>query len=208
MYTYCNQSVYIFLFVCYNVYMGDKLMKNYFIIHGSFGDSNEHYLPWLKKELEKEGEVIAVDFPVGKDNQNFENWSKVLDNFKNKINQETIFIGRSIAPIFIVKYLIKNNLKINKLISISGFNGFINIPDYDYVNKSFLMDSIDNFKEYANEIICIYSDNDPYVPYYLLDMFARCLANKVKVINGGGHFNADSGYGEKFEVVLKYIKEQ
>ena len=70
------------------------------------------------------------------------------------------------------------------------------------------MDSIDNFKEHANEIICIYSDNDPYVPYYLLDMFARCLANKVKVINGGGHFNADSGYGEKFEVVLKYIKEQ
>ena len=183
-------------------------MKNYFIIHGSFGDSNEHYLPWLKKELEKDGEVIAVDFPVGKDNQNFENWSKVLDNFKNKINQETIFIGRSIAPIFIVKYLMKNNLKIKKLISISGFNGFINIPDYDYVNKSFLMDGIDNFKEYANEIICIYSDNDPYVPYYLLDMFARCLANKVKVINGGGHFNSDSGYGEKFEVVLKYIKEQ
>lgn len=26
-------------------------MKNYFIIHGSFGDSNEHYIPWLKQKL-------------------------------------------------------------------------------------------------------------------------------------------------------------
>ncbi len=26
-------------------------MKNYFIIHGSFGDSHEHWLPWLQKQL-------------------------------------------------------------------------------------------------------------------------------------------------------------
>ena len=33
-------------------------MKNFFIIHGSFGaNSKEHYLPWLKNELEKLGEV-------------------------------------------------------------------------------------------------------------------------------------------------------
>ena len=183
-------------------------MKNYFIIHGSFGSSEEHYLPWLKKELSKHGEVISVDFPIGKDNQTFENWSKELEKFKNKINEETIFIGRSIAPIFIVKYLMKNNLKVKKLICISGFNGFINIPDYDYVNKSFLMDSIDEFKSHTKETVCIYSDNDPYVPYYLLDMFARCLASKVEIIKGGGHFNIDSGYGEKFEEILKYIEEQ
>ena len=28
-------------------------MRNFFIIHGSFGDSREHYLPWLKQNLEK-----------------------------------------------------------------------------------------------------------------------------------------------------------
>ena len=32
-------------------------MKNFFIIHGSFGNSKEHYLPWLKSKLEKLGEV-------------------------------------------------------------------------------------------------------------------------------------------------------
>lgn len=63
-------------------------MKNYFIIHGSFGDSHEHYLPWLKSQLEKSGEVVCVDFPIGVGVQNFESWSKVLDKYKNKINAE------------------------------------------------------------------------------------------------------------------------
>ena len=183
-------------------------MKNYFIIHGSFGNSIEHYLPWLKKELKKDADVIALDFPVGKDNQTFDNWSKVLDKFKDSINEDTIFIGRSIAPIFIVKYLMINNLKIDKLISVSGFNGFVNVCDYDYVNKTFLMDRIDGFKRHAKEVVCIYSDNDPYVPFYLLEMFARCLADKVKIINGGGHFNSDSGHGEKFEELLSFISEE
>ena len=30
-----------------------KMMRNYFIIHGSFGSSKEHFIPWLKAELEK-----------------------------------------------------------------------------------------------------------------------------------------------------------
>ena len=60
-------------------------MKNYFIIHGSFGDSKEHYLPWLKNELEKLGEVVCVDFPIGVGVQTFESWSKVLDQYKDKI---------------------------------------------------------------------------------------------------------------------------
>ncbi len=40
-------------------------MKNFFIIHGSFGNSKEHYLPWLKSKLEKLGEVVCEDFPIG-----------------------------------------------------------------------------------------------------------------------------------------------
>ena len=123
-------------------------MKKYFIIHGSFGDSNEHYIPWLKKELSKKGNVVCLDFPIGKDNQTYNAWERTLLKYKDEINEDTIFIGRSIAPIFIVHFCLKHKLKIKQLVSISGFNGFINIPDYDYVNKTFLLDSINEFKNY------------------------------------------------------------
>lgn len=181
-------------------------MNTCFIIHGSFGDSREHWIPWLKAELEKRNfEVIAPNFPIGKDKQCYDSWKKVLDKFKDKIDKNTIFVGRSIAPIFIVKYLLENNLKIKALYSVSGFNGYINIPDYDYVNKTFFLDEIKNFERLCHKRICFLSKNDPYVPYYLLDMFSKNIKAKRYVIEDAGHFNTDSGYSQ-FNELLSLIK--
>ena len=83
-------------------------MDNYIIIHGSFGSKDGNWFPWLKNELEKDNkDVVIPQMPVGVGNQNFENWSKVLNELK--INENTIIIAHSIAPIFVCKYLIINN---------------------------------------------------------------------------------------------------
>ena len=181
-------------------------MKNYFIIHGSFGNSNEHYLPWLKKELEKEGEVICLDFPIGVNVQCFESWSKTLNKYRDKINSESIFIGRSIGPIFTIKYLLLNDLSIDKLISISGFNKCsVGDADYDAVNESMYVDNLEEFRKHCNETICVVSENDPYVKFNALKEFADVVANRTINIKDGGHFNSDSGYGEKFEEILNLV---
>ena len=183
-------------------------MKNYFIIHGSFGNSNEHYLPWLKGELEKSAEVVCVDFPIGVNIQCYETWSKVLDKYKNKINSETVFVGRSIGPIFAIKYIIENDLNIDKLISISGFNNYeVDGGDYDKVNESMFVKNLSDFKSHSKKIVCVISENDPYVKLSALLSFANEIADKIINIKDGGHFNADSGYGEKFEELLKLINE-
>ena len=177
-------------------------MKKYFIVHGSYGTANEHYIPWLKTELENRGDkVIALNFPIGKDVQTYDSWSMVLDKYKNEIDEETIFIGRSIGPIFIIKYLIENNLKIKSLYSISGFNCFINIPDYDYVNKTFFLDEIKDVDKLIAKRVCFISKNDPYVPYYLLDMFTHNLKAEVVLKENAGHFNEDSGYSKFVELL-------
>lgn len=183
-------------------------MKNYFIIHGSFGNSNEHFLPWLKKQLQKQGEVYCLDFPIGVEIQNYESWSKTLSQYKDKINNETVFIARSIGPIFAIKYIIENNLYINKLISISGFNNcFIDGGDYDKVNKSMYVKNLKSFKNHCNKTICIISENDPYVKLSSLKDFANEIADKTINIKYGGHFNSDSGYGEKFEELINLIND-
>ena len=181
-------------------------MKNYFIIHGSFGNSKEHYLPWLKSELEKEAEVICLDFPIGVGKQNYESWSEKLNKYKDKINSDSVFIGRSIGPIFIVKYLTQNDLRISKLISVSGFNNYsVDGGDYDIVNKSMFVDDLvlENFKERCDKVVCFISENDPYVKLEALKDFSK-IADKVINIKDGGHFNEDSGY-LKFERLLEEI---
>ncbi|MBQ3047626.1 MAG: alpha/beta hydrolase [Clostridia bacterium] len=181
-------------------------MNNYFIIHGSFGNSNEHYLPWLKNQLEKQGEVVCLDFPIGVNIQNYKNWAKTLDPYKNKINKNSIFITRSIGCVFAIKYIIQNNLHIKKLVSISGFNNyFVNDDNYNNVNQSMYVDNLKTFCKHCNQTICIISENDPYVDLSVLKNFANTISTKIINIKSGGHFNDESGYGEKFEEVLNIV---
>ncbi len=182
-------------------------MKNYFIVHGSFGSSKEHYIPWLKSKLEgADHEVFALDFPIGEEKQNYDAWCRVLDKYKSEINNDSIFIGRSIAPIFIIKYLLQNKINIKALFSISGFNGFINIPDYDKVNKTFFLKDLNGFEVLCEHRVCFLSDNDPYVPYCLLDEFSKNINAKVCLVKNAGHFNDESGYSTFEELLSEILK--
>lgn len=40
-----------------------------------------------------------------------------------------------------------------------------NNEEYDTVNKSMYLDDLCEIKQYANQVICFYADNDPYVKY-------------------------------------------
>lgn len=181
-----------------------KIMDNYIIIHGSFGSKNGNWFPWLKEKLENEGKKVDVpQMPVGVEKQNFENWSKIMDDLD--INENTIIIAHSIAPIFVCKYLITNKVKVKKLIFVCGFNNYLGIDsDFDAVNKPMFIDNYDDVKNYCSNIVCYYSDNDPYVKYDVEKSFADKLTDKSIIIKNGGHINSESGY-TKFEDILKEI---
>ena len=104
-------------------------MNNYIIIHGSFGSKDGNWFPWLKEYLEQKGKEISVpQMPVGVRNQNFESWSNILNQLD--INENTVIIAHSIAPIFVCKYLITNQIKVKKLIFVCGFNNYSGIDPY------------------------------------------------------------------------------
>ena len=179
-------------------------MENYLIIHGSFGSSEGNWFPWLKEQLEKDNKKVLVpQMPVGIDKQNFDSWSEVLN--KIDINEFTTIIAHSIAPIFICKYLITNKIKVRKLIFVCGFNNYFGINrDFDTVNGPMYIDNYTDIKNYCDNIICYYSDNDPYVKYEVEKEFASSISNKEYVIKDGGHINSESGY-TSFEAILKSL---
>lgn len=59
-------------------------------------------------------------------------------------------------------------------------------------------------KQYANEIICFYSDNDSYVRYEVEKDFADTVATEQVLIPKGGHINSESGY-DTFEEIVTYL---
>jgi len=180
-------------------------MKNYFIIHGSFGNNKENWFEWLENQLKNRGfEVFNFNYPTPQE-QSFENWSKVLEKAKNKISKESVFICHSIAPIFLIKYCLYNNINIAKLISVSGANNFLtNNKEFDDINKSMFVNDTKEFINRCSERICFYSKNDPYISFKALQDFAKSIKAKEIVLDNAGHFNSESGYN-KFEDILKYL---
>ena len=102
--------------------------------------------------------------------------------------------------------MVENEVKVKKLIFVCGFNNYFGInEEYDTVNGSMYFDNLCDIKKYCNDIICFYSDNDPYVKYEAEKEFADSITENQIVFPNGGHLNSESGYTE-FKELLKYIK--
>lgn len=93
-----------------------------------------------------------------------------------------------------------------RLVFVCGCNNYLGISDeqYNIVNKSMFMDNLCDVKNYCDDIVCFYSENDPYFPYEYEKDFADTIATEQIMIKGGQHLNSEAGYTE-FAELLKYI---
>lgn len=184
------------------------MKSNYLLLHGSFGSPFVNWFPYLRKKIEEKGlEVYSPDFPTGVGYQTYDNWSKLLKSYveANIINNNTIIFAHSIASIFICKFLVENKIRVKRLVLVCGFNNYFGIDeDYDTVNKSMYFDNLLDIENYCDDIICFYSDNDPYVKYEAEKEFANTITKNQIMIHNGGHLNSESGYTE-FADLLNYL---
>lgn len=180
-------------------------MKHYFLIHGSYGNPYKNWLPWLKKELGKRKlNCIVPSFPSPY-KQDYTSWQEILKSYVSIgcITEDTTFITHSLGGIFIVKFLIENKIKVDKIIVVAGFN-HLKFEDDMKLYESFYREDVSLITKYCKERICIYSDNDPYVPLDDAEKFAEEISAIKVLIPNAGHFNEKAGYKE-FKEILKYI---
>lgn len=101
--------------------------------------------------------------------------------------------------------MITNKITVKKLIFVCGFNNYLGIDeDFDTVNEPMFIDTFDEVKKYCSDIVCYYSDNNPYVTFDAEKVFANKIANRQHIIKNGGYINSETGY-TKFEEILKEV---
>ncbi|MCX6742574.1 MAG: alpha/beta hydrolase [Candidatus Pacearchaeota archaeon] len=184
-------------------------MTKFFIIHGAYGNPEENWFPWLKEELEKQGDIVFVPkFPTP-ENQSLENWMKVLKDYEKFIDENTIFVGHSIGVAFILNILEKSNKKVKACFFISGFLSLLGNSVFDKINKTFIDKGFNwkKIKNNCNKFYIFHSDNDPYVPLKKAENLTNKLGTKVIIVKNAGHFNEAAGY-KKFDLLLDYIKKE
>ena len=65
------------------------------------------------------------------------------------------------------------------------------------------LDNLEEVKNYCSDIVCYYTDNDPYVKYEAEKAFADTIATKQNIIPNGGHLNNECGYQEFPELLTE-----
>lgn len=182
-------------------------MVNVIIIHGTAGDPNENWFPWLKSKLEKlECRVFVPQFPTP-ENQSLENWLKVFKDYEQYLDENSIVVGHSLGCAFLLSVI--ENLKhpIKAAFFIAGFLKKLNKPEFIESNKTFVEKEFDwvKIKNNCKKFYVINSDNDPNVPLEKGKELGEKLDTELIIIKNASHFNEKAGY-TKFDFLLEKIK--
>lgn len=192
--------------------LADNKEGKVIIIHGWSGSPDEGWLLWLRKELDKKGfEVIAPQMP-NTDEPKIEEWILFLEQEIKDLDENTYFVGHSIAGLTILKYLegLPKNKKIGGVIFVAGFFNLTKecLEDGEdaAIAKPWLEMSLDYKKilSHTNNFIAIFSDDDPDVPLEDSELFKQKLGAKIIIEHNKGHFTEETNVTE-IPVVLEEL---
>lgn len=165
-------------------------MKNAILIHGTGGTPDNHWFPWLKGELEKNGYEVAAPIMPDNDIPDLKKYIPFLLETM-KFNEETVIVAHSSGCPAVLALLEELGVGVDKVILAAGF----------YVQRewqegpSLVLKEEYNWKkikENAKEIYLVNSDNDPWGCH---DVQARpvalALGATLVVAVGEGHMGSE-----------------
>ena len=185
-------------------------MKNVLLIHGFNGIPK--IFQYFKEELQKSDyNVIMPEFPV-REEITVEGYFKVLDRYKECLNENLIVVAHSIGNPMFIKYISKNGLKVGKYISLAGFSKDFFNEGKDVLNEkvklTILTDKeLNDAKTMTNEKYSIYSDSDHLVPFELLEQYCKDINSVAIPMKDIGHMGKKSGL-EKLPKVIELIENK
>lgn len=187
-------------------------MKRLYIIHGWQGYPEEGWFPWLKKEAESKGFKTEVPAMPNTEEPKIEEWVSYLKRLVGKADKDTYFVGHSIGCQAILRYLESTDKRVGGIVFVGGW---IHLLPASYeekedkeIAKPWLETTINWNKIKNNKFICIFSDNDPYVPVGDSKIFKEKLEAKIIIEHDMGHFSESDGDKiKKLPIVLESLLE-
>ncbi|MFT7557655.1 MAG: putative alpha/beta hydrolase family esterase [Planctomycetota bacterium] len=179
-----------------------------FIIHDAYTNPQSHWYPWLASALQEKGyTVITPKFPTP-EGQSLDYWRNTLDNHRESIHKNTIFIGHGIGCAFILRVIEKLTHPIRDIFLVAPYTTALGHGGFDTINSTFLEEPFSwvAIRERIRSCTVIYSDSDQYVKEELSLNIANVIPTKLDQVPGAGHFDSPSSYTQ-FPLLLKYIEQ-
>ncbi|UZE94273.1 MAG: leucine--tRNA ligase [Candidatus Pacearchaeota archaeon] len=171
------------------------------LARGEPPQNERHWIPWIKKQLEKKG--IKTEAPLMPNNWNpkYNDWKKEFKNLN--INENSVLIGHSGGGGFLIRWLGETKKRIKKLILIA--------PAIAYAKEKtpfedLLRFKIDNkIKENIGEIIIFVSNNENESIRKSVRIISEKLDVPPTTLKDKGHFLEKHMGTQEFPELLKEV---
>lgn len=189
-------------------------MKTIYLVHCWGGTSKDGWYPWIKEKLLSEYKNINVemfDMP-NTDKPEIKEWVNKLEEKVLNLDENTYFIGHSIGCQSIMRYLENKNIdKIGGILFVTPWLELlpyaINDEEsykiaYPWLNTPI---NFENIKRITDNITCIFSDNDYFVPLNQIEKFKGLFNAKIVTVKDKGHISMEDNV-YKLDEILEEMK--
>ncbi|MBI4158858.1 alpha/beta fold hydrolase [Candidatus Woesearchaeota archaeon] len=180
-------------------------MKKIYLIHGWGGSPEEPMHKWIKKKLEDERFEVAVPEMPNTDEPKIDAWISKIESIVKNPDKNVTLIGHSIGCQAILRYLETLNKEVVKKV--------ILVAPWMCLDEKTIEEEGEEVKEIArpwvetpinwkkvkkhsDKFVCIFSDNDYYVPLSNQEMFKKELNAEIIIQHEKGHFTKEDNVKE------------
>lgn len=176
------------------------MQKKVLLLHGWGGSDYPHWQSWLAGELAKD--YGCVDFLrfSDVDTPKLDIWLRELTAALKEFKPDIVICHSLANTLWFHACLTQELQEVEKLYLVAPPSLQCNIEEL----KEFFPAAVPN-NLHAKEPLLVTSTNDPYMTTSEAKELQEELGVKMKVIENGGHLNADSGYGT-WEWMLTEVK--
>lgn len=187
-------------------------MKTAIIIHGMPSRdeyehypscSQQHWLPWIKEQLEIKGittNVLEMPEPY---RPNYQNWKAVFEQFH--IDKDTILVGHSCGAGFLVRWLSEHTIRVGKVMLVAPWID-PNHEERESVSDFFDFEIDPLLSDRANSVSIFISSDDESPILKTVEILEQTLKEYVvRKFENKGHFTLGDMSTDEFPELLEEI---
>ena len=183
-------------------------MKKAIILHGMSDseeeydghESDHHWLPWLKTELEGQGYDVETPELPEPYHPVYETWRGVFEEYV--LDKDTVLVGHSCGAGFLVRYLSENNVQVGKVVLVAPYLD----PDGDHIPEFFDFPIKRNLVAQTKGMtMFISTDDDEDIQESVRIIERECDGIEKRVFEGMGHFTFGEMGTREFPELLNEI---
>lgn len=164
-------------------------MKTVLLLHDAFANPTDYWYESIKSIIPSDYQLITPQLSTGSV-QGYSYWMKVMEQYKNTINNDTIFITHGISSLLLFKILEQVQTPVRSSIIVAGTGEVPAHKVYAPIAETFLETPLDwkILQTKMKTVFHIYNAQDPFVSPQLSKQLSELLPGKNFPLPGTEHF--------------------